>query len=87
MPEATPGEGPGGPARSLFLEQTAARRAEKIFFATAPPSPPPPPNPRLSLGLDDRPGSATEGGFGEWSQWFSIRVNERLPSSKKHILP
>ena len=42
MPEATPGEGPGGPARSLFLEQTAARRAEKIFFATAPPSPPPP---------------------------------------------
>ena len=42
MPEATPGEGPGGPARSLFLEQTAARRAKKIFFATAPPPPPPP---------------------------------------------
>ena len=85
MPVATPGEGPGGPARPLILEQTAARRAEKIFFATA--NPPPPSNPRLSQGLDDRPPSATEGGFGEWSQWFSIRVNERLPSSKKHVLP
>ena len=80
MPVATPGEGPGGPARPLILEQT-----EKNFFATA--NPPPPPNPRLSQGLDDRPPSATEGGFSEWSQWFSIRVNERLPSSKKHILP
>ena len=45
------------------------------------------PNRGLSQGQDDRPASATEGGFGEWSQWFSIRVNERLPSSKKHILP
>ena len=79
---ATPGEGPGGPARPLILDQTEARRAEKIFFATAPPPPPPR---DLSQGLDNRPGYATEGGFGEWSQWFSIRVNERLPSSKKHI--
>ena len=77
MPVATPGEGPEGPARPLILDQTKARRAENIFFAT------PPPNPRLSQGLDDRPGSAAEGGFGEWSQWFSIRVSERLPSSKK----
>ena len=78
MPVATPGERPGGPARPLILDQT-----ENFFFLL----PPPPPNPRLSQGLDDRPGSATEGGFGEWSQWFSIRVNKRLPSSKKHILP
>ena len=80
MPVATPGEGPGGPARPLILDQTEARRAEKFFFATAPPPPP-----DLSQGLDNRPGYPTEGGFGEWSQWFSIRVNERLPSSKKHI--
>ena len=38
MPVATPGEGPGGPARPLILEQT-----EKFFFATA--TPPPPPTP------------------------------------------
>ena len=75
MPVAEPGEG-------LILDQTEAPK--KLFFETAPP---PTPHPRLSQGLDDRPGSATEGGFGEWSQWFSIRVNERLPSSKKHILP
>ena len=74
MPVATPGEGPEGPARPLILDQTKAK-----FFCN--------PHPRLSQGLDDRPGSATEGGFGEWCQWFSIRVNERLPSSKKHILP
>ena len=86
MPVATPGEGPEGPARPLILDQTKARRAENIFFATPPP-PPPPPNPRLSQGLDDLPGYATEDGFGERSQWFSIRVNERLPTSKKHILP
>ena len=63
MPVATPGEGPGGPARPLILDQTDARRTEKICFATPLP-------PRLSQGLDDRPGSATEGGFGEWSQCF-----------------
>ena len=79
MPVATPGEGPGGPARPLILDQTEARRAEKIFLL--------PPPPRLYKGLDDRPGSATEGGFGGWSPWFSIRVNETLLSSKKHILP
>ena len=65
------------PGEGLILDQTEAPK--KLFFETA--------HPRLSQGLDDRPGSATEGGFGEWSQWFSIRVNERLPSSKKHILP
>ena len=57
----TSGGGPGGPARPLILDQTADRRAEKNFFAT--------PHPRLSQGLDDRPGYATEDGFGEWSQW------------------
>ena len=41
MPVATPGEGPEGPARPLILDQTKARRAENIFFAT----PPPPPTP------------------------------------------
>ena len=64
------------PGEGLILDQTEAPK--KLFFETAP---------RLSQGLDFRPGSASEGGFGEWSQWFSIRVNERLPSSKKHILP
>ena len=38
------GEGPP----PLFLNQTEARRAEKVFFETAPPPP-------LSQGLDDRP--------------------------------
>ena len=84
MPEATPGEGPEGPARPLILTQPKARGPENIFLA---PPPPPPPNPRLSQGLDDLPGYATEDGFGERSQWFSIHVNERLPTSKKHILP
>ena len=28
-----PGEGPGGPAPQLFLDQTEARRAEIFFFA------------------------------------------------------
>ena len=37
------GEGPP----PLFLDQTEARRAEKVFFETAPPP--------LSQGLDDRP--------------------------------
>ena len=38
MPVATPGEGPGGPARPLILEQT-----EKIFFCYRKPPPPPTP--------------------------------------------
>ena len=46
---ADPGEGPGGPAPPLVLDQTEAQRAEKMFLET--PSPPPPP---LSKGLDDR---------------------------------
>ena len=36
MPVATLGEGPGGPARPLILDQTDARRTEKICFATPP---------------------------------------------------
>jgi len=37
---ADPGEGPGGPASPLFLDQTEARRAEKMFLETAhPPTP------------------------------------------------
>ena len=35
---ADPGEGPGG-RPPLFLDQTEARRAEKMFFETAPPPP------------------------------------------------
>ena len=71
----TSGGGPGGPARPLILDQTADRRAEKFFFATPPP---PPPNPRLSQGLDDRPGYATEDGFGEWSQWSVVSTQGGL---------
>ena len=40
---ADPGEGPGLP---LFLGQTEARLAEKVFFGD---------RPRLSKGLDDPP--------------------------------
>ena len=40
-PVADPEEGPGGlaspPPLPLFLDQTEARRAEKIFFETGPP--------------------------------------------------
>ena len=53
---ADPGEGPGGPAPPpLFLDQTEARGAEKIFFGDPPPylrvwmTPPPP---FFSEGLD-----------------------------------
>ena len=46
------------PGEGLILDQTEAPK--KLFFETAPP--------RLSQGLDDRPGYATEDGFGEWSQ-------------------
>ena len=38
--EADPGEGAGGPALPLVLDQTEARRAEKKFFWDRPPSPP-----------------------------------------------
>ena len=43
---ADPGEEPGWPGSPLFLDQNEARRAEKIFFETAPPPP-------SSQGLDD----------------------------------
>ena len=43
---ADPGEGPRGPAPPLFLDQTEARRAEKLFWGDRP-SP-------LSKRLDDR---------------------------------
>ena len=50
------GRGPGGhapPPPPLFLDQTEARRAEKIFLGgTGPP---------LSQGLDDRPRLLSEG--------------------------
>ena len=45
---ADPGEGPWGPAPPpppLFLDQTEARRAEKIFFGDRA-------SPHLSQGLD-----------------------------------
>ena len=57
---ADPGEGPATPPP--FLDQTEARRAEKIFLETSPPhlsqdlNDPPPPQPPL-IG---RSGSATE---------------------------
>ena len=47
--EADPGEGAGGPALPLNLDQTEARRAEKKFFWDRAPPPPPP---TLSEGLD-----------------------------------
>ena len=45
------GRGSPRPPTHLFLVQTEARRAEKIFFGdrASPPTPPPPP---LSSGLD-----------------------------------
>ena len=43
------GRCPGGPP-PLFLDQTEARRAEKVSFVLRPGSSPP----RLSQGLDDR---------------------------------
>ena len=41
------GGGPGGSATPLFLDQTEARRAEKILFLETGPPP-------LSKGLDDQ---------------------------------
>ena len=46
---ADPGEGPGGAAPPLVLDQTEALTAEKKNFST------PPPPPALSKGQDDRP--------------------------------
>ena len=42
---ADPGEGPGGGRAPLFLNQTEARRAQKMFLETAP---------SFSKGLDAR---------------------------------
>ena len=36
---ADPGEGSGGPGPPLFLNQTEAQGAEKIFFGDCPPPP------------------------------------------------
>ena len=44
---ADPGEGPRGPGLPLVLDQTEARRAEKIFLEDRPPP--------LSKSLDDQP--------------------------------
>ena len=41
------GDARGAQALTLFLDQTEARRAAKMFFETTPPPPPP-----LSEGLD-----------------------------------
>ena len=46
MPEAHPGEGPGGPAPLSFLDQNEARRTEKNFFEAVPPPP-------LSQGVEE----------------------------------
>ena len=53
--------GAGGPAPPLLLDQTEARRAEKIFWGHRHPSPPPPLPFPLSLGLDDRAPPLSEG--------------------------
>ena len=44
---------PGGPAPSLFLEQTEARRTENLFFWDRPPT--------SSKDLDDRAPSLSQG--------------------------
>ena len=51
---ADPGEGPGGPGPTLFLDQNEVRRAEKIFFWDRAPPP-------LSQSLDDRASPLSEG--------------------------
>ena len=53
--------GAGGPAPPLLLDQTEARRAEKIFLGDRHPSPRPPLPFPLSLGLDDRAPPLSEG--------------------------
>ena len=45
---ADPGEGPGGVAPPLVLDQTEALKAEKKIFPHHPP-------PRVTKGQDDRP--------------------------------
>ena len=54
VPVMDPGEGPGTPAPPppIFLDQTEAQRAKKIFFETAPP---------LCQGLDDWAPPLSEG--------------------------
>ena len=47
-----PGKGPGRPRPSLLLDQTEARRAEKIWRGDHPP---------ISKGLDDRPSPLSQG--------------------------
>ena len=37
VPVMDPGEGPGGSAPPVFLDQTEAQRAKKIFFESVPP--------------------------------------------------
>ena len=53
--------GAGGPAPPLLLDQTEARRAEKIVLETGTPLPPPLLPFPLSLGLDDRAPPLSEG--------------------------
>ena len=53
-PVVDPGEGAGGPAPPLYLDQTEARRAEKKIFETSRPPP-------LSQCLDDHPPPLSEG--------------------------
>ena len=50
---ADPGEAAGGPPPPLYLDQTEARRAEKMFFGDRAPPP-------LLKGLDYRPPSPFE---------------------------
>ena len=49
---ADPGDGPGGTPPPLFLDQTEAQRAKKLFFWRPAFPPPQPPLPPLSQGLD-----------------------------------
>ena len=53
VPVMDPGEGPGGPAPPIFLDQTEAQRAQIFFFWDRPPP--------LCQGLDDRAPPLSEG--------------------------
>ena len=80
MPVADPGEGPGGPARPLVLDQSKARRAEKNLLEN---DPPPPPLPcQLSEGLDPPLKAVSMSGVSGFDS-----CERKAESSKKHILP
>ena len=74
MPVATPVGGAWRARPPLNFRPNRGPKGRKKFFCY----PPPPLNPRLSQGLDDRPGYAIEDGFGEWSQWSVVSTQGGL---------